>query len=209
MNLDEQNLEPLIIPPDPIDEYDGYGIPPAGYNRRLPKPPKKLSSSGFTGGGNGIAGSLISMVLPSLLSIIGLKDGDVVKPDPMFRTLRGGDDPIAKALRKEGNDAILAALTPGERILSLKQTSIYQTMFPQGIENHADGGVAGGATPVELNLDSNKKNGSGDTNFHFDIDNSNRGADGQLQSRQLIDGLRSVVVQELIRQKRNGSGLIA
>lgn len=211
--------EPIDIPPSPIDEYDGFGIPQSGYDiRRLPLPDRRRASAGITGGGGsgsiggsgggGIAGSLISMALPSLLHIFGLKDGDVVKPDPMFRNMREGEDPIAKALRKEGNDAVIAALTPGERVLSLKQTSIYQAMFPQGIENHADGGVAGGITPVVLNLDPNKKNGSGDTNFHFDIDNSNRGADGQLQSRQLVEGLRSVVVQELIRQKRNGSGLI-
>lgn len=59
--------------------------------------------------------------------------------------------PISQALQREGPNAILAALTPGEQVLNIKEASLYRNLFPDGltekaisnVQNFATGGIVG------------------------------------------------------------------
>lgn len=77
----------------------------------------------FSGGGSG-GGGLLGMIG----GIFGFKDGGDVPNGGGIKTLGG----ISKALRKEGSNAVLATLTPGERVLTRSDAAIQRAMIADG-----------------------------------------------------------------------------
>lgn len=110
----------------------------------------------FGGGGGGIGsigGSSVSAGGSFLSAIVGgFADGGEVIPTPM------GNDPTSlgvaaiKALNKEGSNSVLAALTPGEQVLTNKNgdASLYRSLQRSGdwqrikqVQLYSDGGMIG------------------------------------------------------------------
>jgi hypothetical protein len=148
------------------------------------KPPA-TSGSSFSG----IAGSLLNLG-------IGLfSDGGEVKPIPTG-DLRYADNPIGRALRWEGPNSTLAALTPRERVLTVEENQYYEHMFPRGIANFRTGGVVGGATSNQ----SFNFSGAG-TNVNIPI-NISGNSDTKIDAGRLEAEIKNVVLTHMNDQNR-------
>lgn len=76
----------------------------------------------FGGGGSG------SGLLGMIGSVLGFKAGGDVPKEGGIKSLAG----ISKALKKEGSNAVLATLTPGERVLNQREAAIHRAMIADG-----------------------------------------------------------------------------
>lgn len=105
---------------------------------------------GAAGGGKKGGGILMDVIG----GIFNAKDGGVVPnfaSGGMVNALPGADyksgyGAISDALRREGSNAVLAALTPGEQVLNVMEAAKYRKLFPNGINsvaNFAAGGTVG------------------------------------------------------------------
>lgn len=161
------------------------------------------------GGGAGGLGGIFSM-------IFGFVDGGEVRPMD-HGDLRKRPDAIGQALRKEGPNSVLAALTPGERVLTIPERIQYERMQRllnpcaalavasqserlQKIYNFNTGGVVPGGPTVAPGSAA----GIGNTNVNVPIDiNAEGGAQpGGIDPNRLRDVIRSTVMDELRRQRR-------
>jgi archaellum component FlaC len=223
------------IPPAPTSQYEGmlagdeslnkYGsaeyIQGAAIAPQITIAPQILGAVGglLSGGGKGGRGLGLSNILGGLIGggtgsmlgsiggLFGFADGGIVPKDSRFNGMRSGNDPIAKALRKEGNNSVIAALTPGERVLTLSESRYYQAMFPRGIEGYKDGGVVGNVRPIPLSLDRGKIDNRGDNNeFNFNIGGDSGDKRGQMDKGQIKD-FENAVTAVLLKHKRAKTGL--
>lgn len=198
----------IVPPPMPVDQYEGI----SGYV--APKQQQRSSGGDALGllgmiPGLGGAGKYMGLLgkLGGLFGL-GFADGGLVPKDSKFGEFRQGDDPIGAALRKEGSNSVIAALTPGERVLTLSESRYYETMFPQGIKGYADGGIVGNIKPIPLNLDQSKIDNRGDSNeFNFDIKNG--GGNDAKMTKDNVKELENAVVAVLLKQKRARTGLVS
>lgn len=151
-----------------------------------------------TGGGSKFG----KLGLGFLGGLLGFSEGGVV-PVANMGLLREGDDAIAQALRREGPNSILAALTPGELILTQRQT---QRFFDLGLSsevlNFRDGGIVGGSLPA-----ANIRESQG-SKFEIDVPVSVSTTDAsQIDPQRLSEAVRSAVIGELVQQQRPGGAL--
>lgn len=133
-------------------------------------------------------------------SLFGMAQGGEVA-SVNHADLRQRPDSIGSALRKEGSNSVLAALTPGEEVLNLKEARVYRKMFPSGI------GVLnfnqGGTVPGKINVSETVKNFGKTTNINIPVTlNGESNATGK--ENQISQALRAVVVAELKRQQEPG-----
>lgn len=153
--------------------------------------------------GSGGLGSIFS----SIGSIFGLKKGGMVQNFATGGDVRNSDNPIGLALRKEGSNSVLAALTPNERVLTVREAMAYNTLFPNGIlesikpSNFNDGGMVE-SSPVSQMI---KQDSSINVGVTANIEDS---GGGNMKEKQLVALIRSVVTAELNRQKSPG-GILA
>ena len=108
-----------------------------------------LFGSLLGGGGGGGFGSILG-------GLFGFKDGGVVPsyangglvaPVSGMAMMREGTGAIADALKKEGPNSVLAALTPGEIVLTVAQSRAYQEMGLDEVLNFSQGGTVPGGPP--------------------------------------------------------------
>lgn len=161
----------------------------------------------FTGGsGTGLGGSGAGGILMNIVGgIFGAKDGGFV---PNFSNggnvaaiagsgYRSGYGEISAALQREGNNAVLAALTPGELVLSLKQVQKFRALGMDKVLNFADGGsVPGGITPT---LRSGAI-GGGDASATI-VQNIQGGGEG-IDWKRVAQVAQMATQAEILRQKR-------
>lgn len=156
----------------------------------------KLFSSLFGGlfGGGGGASFGLDIMKPVLNFATG---GEV--PALAGGGYQSGYGEISKALKREGSNAVLAALTPGELVLSVKQHQRFRELGINRVLNFANGGVVGGPLP---NLRSGKE--SGDIfNLPITIQDGGSGID----PIKLQRNVQSFVQMEILRQKRDRGAL--
>jgi hypothetical protein len=70
------------------------------------------------------------------------------------------------------------------------------------------GGVVGSSNPAAVKLDQSRINAIGTTNNAVSINITDSGTSAQGIDKRMVEGLRYVVTQELIRHKRSGTGVI-
>jgi hypothetical protein len=211
-----QNFKPkynpsddFVAPPMPKSQFEGKpGYVAPQQQSSLGGDALGLIASMF--GGKGKQSSGVTSLISGLGGLFGLSfaDGGEVPTDSKFNQYRQGNDPIAQALKREGSDSIIAALTPGERVLTVSESRYYQAMFPKGIKNYADGGVVGDIKPIPLALDQRKIDNRGDKNeFNFNIDGSDAKQSGAM-GKQQIKEFENAVTAVLLKQKRARTGLV-
>jgi GH24 family phage-related lysozyme (muramidase)/tRNA A-37 threonylcarbamoyl transferase component Bud32 len=100
---------------------------------------------------------------------------------------------IGDALKKEGNNAVLIAATPGEQVLNTTEAKFYRKMFPSGIKGHRMGGSVDGLSSLG---NMTKKNVTNNVGINISSSGGNENVD--------IDALRMVVIAELSRQQELG-----
>ncbi len=161
-------------------------------------------------GGGGIGGIFAS--------IFGFADGAVV-PSIGQGDLRKRPDAIGQALRKEGPNSVLAALTPGERVLSPIETQrfyglglnrwverpsttlarVASSERAQKVYNFAMGGVVPGAAPIAPGAAGNM----GTNNISIPIAiNGGGGQNPGINVPRLRDAIRAEILEEFRRQRR-------
>ncbi len=150
-------------------------------------------------GVGGLFGTLLSTVFKFASGTSSVPRGD-------FSAYREGYGPISAALKAEGADSVLAALTPGERVLTVEENRYYPLLLAQAqrrdsmnvgaIANFKSGGVVGTAPPPLKLAPTTGAVQLGDINLTV---GSSVDA-GQMQDA-LISGLPKLVEAEIIRQK--------
>lgn len=100
------------------------------------------------GGGGGLLG--IDLTTP----VFNFASGGEV-PAIAANSYRDGYGKISEALKKEGSNSVLAALTPGELILSVRQSKKFKQLGMDRVLNFADGGIVPGASMPSLSMPRN------------------------------------------------------
>jgi tape measure domain-containing protein len=166
---------------------------------------KSVSTPGFGKESSGFLGALFGgddSGLGLIGSIFGFADGG--KVTGINQNLRHLDNPIGEALRKEGNNSVLAALTPGERVLNLTETAMFERMYPRGIQKPVMNFNNGGKVQGSMSGVANFKPSSTQINIPVTVSGSDLNG---TNAKQLSESLRAVVVAELGRQQQPGGVL--
>ncbi|MBN3945923.1 MAG: hypothetical protein HWQ38_05310 [Nostoc sp. NMS7] len=143
---------------------------------------------GGGGGGGGFLGGLL-----------GFNQGGMV---PNYAS-GGSVGAIASALQREraasGRTPLLAALTPGEMVLTVKQAKRFQELKLEKVLNFNNGGVVGGVSGGEIPE-------SGMT-INIPVSITGGAKETSVDVPRLQSSIRGVVVEELLKQQRPGGAL--
>ncbi|MBN3993823.1 MAG: glycoside hydrolase family protein [Nostoc sp. NMS2] len=144
---------------------------------------------GGGGGGGGFLGGLL-----------GFNQGGIV---PNYAG-GGSVGAITEALQRErsasGRNPVLAALTPGEMVLTVEQAKRFQELRLDKVLNFANGGVVD-SKPLN---NSNDSNGGMTINIPVTVQGSSQTS---VDVPRLQSSVRAVVVEELLKQQRPGGAL--
>lgn len=113
---------------------------------------------------------------------------------------------VADALHRErsmsgGKTPVLAALTPGEMVLTIEQAKRFQELRLDKVLNFANGGVVGGGQNLGGEI------GSKNMTINIPVTVESSGGDSSVNVPQLQNSLRSVVLAEIQKQQRPGGAL--
>ena len=150
------------------------------------------------------SGGVFGGLMQGLGAIFGFSDGGNVGTGS-FNEYRKMNNPIGEALRREGNNSVLAALTPGEQVLNTVEADIYRKMFPTGLKAAVLNFNSGGAVPGMSSNVANVLNKAGNSvNVNMSVDAGSTATNSDGKSKALEKQLRSVVIAELQRQQQPG-----
>jgi tape measure domain-containing protein len=163
---------------------------------------------GSVAGGNKNQGGG-SNFLSTIGGFLGFAEGGEVPADGSFQQMRSGNNPIAQALRREGSNAVMAALTPGERVLNLRETAAYHAQFPQGILNYATGGIAGETANMGAMIPAGSVIGGGNIggDFNFKFEHQGEGKPEQQGLDKLEQRLKGSMREIIVDEMRSGGAL--
>ncbi|OKH14871.1 hypothetical protein NIES592_08315 [Fischerella major NIES-592] len=153
-----------------------------------------LFGGGLFGGGGGVPG------VGSGGGILGFYQGGIV---PNYAS-GGSVGAIATALQREraasGRNPVLAALTPGEMVLTVEQAKRFQELRLDKVLNFANGGVVG----KEGGRGKREEGGGMTINIPVTVQGSSQTS---VDVPRLQSSIRGVVVEELLKQQRPGGAL--
>ena len=157
-----------------------------------------------------IAQQLTQLAVNSLISSIF--SGGFFGGGEVLAEFQGGIIPnyasggaVAEALHRErsmsgGKTPVLAALTPGEMVLTIQQTKRFQELRLDKVLNFANGGVVGGGQNLSNEI------GSKNTTINIPV-NVEVGVNSSVDVPRLENSLRSVILAEIQKQQRPGGAL--
>jgi len=134
------------------------------------------------------------------IGVLGLYQGGIV---PNYA--RGGSvGAVANALHRErsmsGKNPVLAALTPGEMVLTTEQAKRFQELRLDKVLNFANGGVVDGGQNLNSEIEAK--------NMTINIPVTVQGtSESSIDVLQLQNSVRSVVLAEIQKQQRPGGAL--
>jgi hypothetical protein len=115
---------------------------------------------------------------------------------------------IGDALQRErqasGVKPVLAALTPGERVLTVRQNKRFEELQMERVLNYAGGGVVGGSVP---NMNFTAPSQSSTVNVNVPVNVNGGQGDTSVNVPQLQNAVRSAVLSEIQKQQRPGGAL--
>jgi len=177
-------------------------------------------SMGAASGGGGF-GSLLGSLLPMVMGLFGFKDGGEVPEIPGFAAgghirpmashskLRIGNDAVAKAMRREGGNSVLATLTPGEVVLSVAQAQRYKALGLDNIVGFKTGGNVGGGPTIRPVVNTSNVGGTSNVSVPITINGSGGGSeeeDAKL-AKKLKGPIEGLVRGILNRESRFGGSM--
>lgn len=151
--------------------------------------------------GGGMGGTMGTVMQLGMSLIGGMKDGGIVESAD-HQMYRSGYGAISEALKREGSGAVLAALTPGEVVLTTQQAEIYQRLGIDEVLNFKDGGVVGGRS-IPAMSGGGSSGGSANINIPITIEGSSE-SDSRFDAAAMQKAVRGTVIEEMLRQKRQG-----
>jgi hypothetical protein len=145
------------------------------------------------------SGSGLNGIFGSVLSILGFAKGGEV-PALNHEALRNSNTALGSAMRKEGNNSVIATLTPGERVLTIEENRNYKRLMNKTakILSFAEGGEVGSSSPLP-NVDFSKVGKQTINNVTIETPKNEK---TNLDDRQLVSAIRAVVISELQRQDK-------
>jgi tape measure domain-containing protein len=162
-----------------------------------------------------LADSVLSGVLNTVLNSVISGKGGI---GGLFNFNKGGKVPnyadggvigaIGDALQMErqasGVKPVLAALTPGERVLTVRQNKRFEELQMERVLNYAGGGVVGGSVP---NMNFTAPSQSSTVNVNVPVNVNGGQGDTSVNVPQLQNAVRSAVLSEIQKQQRPGGAL--
>ena len=182
-----------------------------------------LFGGGGGGGALGAAGGLGGGIGGIVGGLLGFATGGPVTENSSHQALRDRPDAIGQALRKEGSNSVLAALTPGEMVLTPPQTKRYLGMGLHHLVGQPDAAVAqankanhqgrvynfatGGMVPDGIatstpTVSTTNIGGNNSVSVPVNISGGGDGAKPSVNVPKMRDAVRSAVLEELKRQQR-------
>lgn len=149
-----------------------------------------ITGSKKSGGGTDLWGKVIG--------VLGFSKGGEVPAVGNLNKLRNSSSEIGKALRREGNNSVLATLTPGERVLTPNENEEYKRLMKgnRQILSFKNGGELYGN--VNLGI-PNFKDFKGGNNVIVDASIKSGLSVKEREERELRNAVRAVVVAEIKR----------
>lgn len=160
-----------------------------------------IINSGNAGGGGGFLGTILK-------SVFNFSEGVDEVPEGDFSGYRKGMGPISEALVREGPNSVLAALSPGERVLTVAENKTYPLLIASAqrrdamginkVVNFKRGGVVGAPPPAVPSADNLS------TTINLGAVNLNVGGgglDAQALQQSVEAGLPKIIEAEIIRQQ--------
>lgn len=169
------------------------------------------AASGLGGGIASLFGSLFGGAGGGIFSLLGgllggggllnFSDGGSVPTVPNHKAYAKGDGAIAEALKREGHNAVLAALTPGERVLTVAQAKRYDELNVDQVLNFKRGGVVPGAAIATPKMQAG---GGVNVNAPVTVNTSNADSVDVPAFQRVIDAR---IQESILRESRPGGTL--
>jgi hypothetical protein len=167
---------------------------------------QQAAGAAVGGGGGGLGGGLAGTILNIGASLIGgfAEGGEVDALN--HSSYRKGYGAISEALQREGNNAVLAALTPGEEVLTVAQARRYRELGMDDVLNFKSGGTVGMSAPriQTSGMAAGGKRG-GDVNVPVTVNVSGEESSVDIPAfRQIMESQIQATIQ---KEKRPGGSL--
>lgn len=167
-----------------------------------------LFGGGGSGGGSPLSGGMLDGLFGGggnpLGGLLGFNQGGIV---PNYAG-GGSVGAIANALQREraasGRNPVLAALTPGEMVLTVEQAKRFQELRLDKVLNFANGGVVGGN---RAGRGQREEGDEGGMTINIPITFTGGVKETSVDVPRLQNSIRSIVVEELLKQSRHGGAL--
>jgi TP901 family phage tail tape measure protein len=158
---------------------------------------------GLFGGGAGKAAG--GKVGGGILSILGFADGGVVGGGSNMDALRRQPGAIGDALRREGNNSVLSALTPGEMVLTVAQTQAFlNNPMSRDILNFKGGGLVPGGAGI---IASGASGSSVSVIVPVTVNGGGNQVDWSKAQSELTPQLEMMITNWMTKQRRDGGML--
>ena len=155
-----------------------------------------LFGGGLFGGGGKIPG------LSGGGGIFGFYQGGIVPNYAYGGSVKAVSDALNRERAASGRNPVLAALTPGEMVLTVQQAKRFQELQLDKVLNFANGGIVGGTETLKA-----RANAEGMIiNVPVTFQNNNQ-QNSSVDVPKLQNSLRTAVVDILLREQRPGGAL--
>ena len=151
-----------------------------------------LFSSGFSGEGD--AGSPLDF-----------NKGGVVPNYADGGVIGAIGDALQRERQASGVKPVLAALTPGERVLTVRQNKRFEELQMEKVLNYAGGGVVSSTSTPNMNFTAPSQ--SSTVNINVPVNVQGGQGDTSVNVPQLQNAIRSAVLSEIQKQQRPGGAL--
>lgn len=168
---------------------------------------QSIAAPAASGGGGGMGGTLGTIFQLGSMFIGGMKDGGEVSPLD-HDAYRSGYGAISEALKREGSNSVLSALTPGETVLTVEQSRKYKQMGGEEIFNFKKGGtVPGGRSVPKAPSGSGDDRKGGDINVPINLAINDGGSADDRDIPAFKQVMEAQIQEVILRESRPGGTL--
>jgi tape measure domain-containing protein len=165
---------------------------------------------------NNILNGVLNIALNSLLKsafgggglfggIFGFNKGGIVPNFADGGVIGAIGDALQRERQASGVKPVLAALTPGERVLTVRQNKRFEELQMERVLNYVGGGVVGSPSTPNMNFSAPAQSSTVNVSVPVNI-NGGQG-DTSVNVPQLQNAVRSAVLAEIQKQQRPGGAL--
>ncbi|MFM6224927.1 MAG: hypothetical protein ACKPDM_32025, partial [Dolichospermum sp.] len=139
----------------------------------------------------------------SLGGLFGFNKGGIVPNYADGGVIGAIGDALQRERQASGVKPVLAALTPGERVLTVQQNKRFEELQMEKVLNYSQGGIVGNAPKVSMSTPAQSSN----ININVPVNVQGNQNDSSVNVPQLQNAVRSAVLTEIQKQQRPGGAL--
>ncbi|MFM8007514.1 MAG: hypothetical protein ACKO86_21820, partial [Dolichospermum sp.] len=136
-------------------------------------------------------------------SLFGSSKGGVVPNYADGGVIGAIGDALQRERQASGVKPVLAALTPGERVLTVQQNKRFEELQMEKVLNYSQGGIVGNAPKISMSTPAQSSN----ININVPVNVQGNQNDSSVNVPQLQNAVRSAVLSEIQKQQRPGGAL--